>query len=65
MRSFNLNLLYFNCRRLANEDRLYLLEKEVDEIKWDIIRLAEVRRLEVMRKTDKKKIYKRFYLTEK
>ncbi len=25
MRSFNLNLLYFNCRGLGNEDRLYLL----------------------------------------
>ncbi len=45
MRSFNLNLLYFNCRELLNKDRLYLLEKEVDKIKWDIIVLTEVRRL--------------------
>ncbi len=40
-----LDLLYYNCRGVSGEDRLQVLENETKKIKWDIIGLAEVRRL--------------------
>ncbi len=40
-----LKILYYNCRGLANDDRLYLFEREVEKIRWDIIGISEVRRM--------------------
>lgn len=38
-----LDILYYNCRGLANEARVYEFEKAVEKLRWDIIGLAETR----------------------
>lgn len=38
-------ILYFNCRGLENEDRIYELKKALDKIEWDLIGLSEVRNI--------------------
>ncbi len=43
-KSNKLEILHFNCRGLASEERIYELEKALDKIRWDIIGLLEVRR---------------------
>ncbi len=39
-----INILHFNCRGLATEERLYQFEKNLENVKWDIVGLGEVRR---------------------
>ncbi len=41
---FDLNLVYFNCRGLASGERIYEFEQEINNIKWDVIGLSEIRR---------------------
>lgn len=41
---YGFNFLYYNCRGLASEERIYELEKATENIKWDVLGLAEVRR---------------------
>lgn len=39
-----LSILHYNCRGMANEERMQEFENALKDIKWDIIGLAEVRR---------------------
>ncbi len=43
--SYKLNILYYNCQGLATEERLYELEKALENVKWDILGISEVRRV--------------------
>ena len=43
-RKRELNILHFNCRGLANEERVQEFENALQSVKWDIIGLSEVRR---------------------
>jgi len=40
---WNLNVGTYNVRTLLGEDRLIELEQELEEVKWDVIGLSEVR----------------------
>ena len=40
-----LQILYYNCRGLANEERLVEFERALEGIKWNIVGLTEVRRV--------------------
>ena len=44
MKRKEMNILHYNCRGLASEERLQEFENALQEIKWDIVGLAEVRR---------------------
>ena len=39
-----LEILFYNCRGLANEERLCEMENAIEKVRWDIIGLSEVRR---------------------
>ena len=40
----NLEVLYYNARGLANEERLLEFEESLKKVRWDILGIAEVRR---------------------
>lgn len=41
------NILHYNCRILVGEERLYEFEKALEDIKWHVIELAEVKRVKI------------------
>ncbi len=38
-------MAHFNCRGIANEERMWKLETALDKIKWDTISISEVRKM--------------------
>jgi len=43
-KGMSLEILHYNCRSLATQDRMHEFETALGEIRWDIIGLSEIRR---------------------